>query len=248
MTMKHGSVTGNLDVLREFLELPHNALAVNDKFSRMTGAVCSMDEWGIGYVYIPSTRPSPVLMVAHADVVGDEECPVRLWEDENIIRNPGHILGADDRAGCAIIWALRYLGHGILITSVEEIGCLGAIDIMEKHPEVCEEIQSRYQFMVEFDRKGYDEYKCYNVGTESFRRYIEETTGFHEPDRRSRSDIAILARDICGVNLSCGYMRQHTCHEYIVKEDWLNTLRIAEKWLSAPELPRFALPEIRSLR
>ena len=64
-------------------------------------------------------------------------------------------------------------------------------------------------------------------------------TDFHEPDRRFVTDIAVLARDICGVNLSCGYMKHHTEDEYIVKADWLNTLHIAEKWLSAPELPRF---------
>ena len=240
MKKEHGIVRNDLNVLKEFLELPHNPIAVLDKFSQLPGAVSGMGEWWGDYVYIPSARPSPVLLVAHADVVGDEDEPVSLCDNGNIISNPGHILGADDRAGCAIIWALRHLGHGILITSGEEIGCLGAMDIMENHPDVCEELQSRYQFMVEFDRKGYGEYKCYNVGTEPFRHYIEETIGFQEPDRRSRSDITILARDICGVNLSCGYMKQHTCQEYIVKDDWLDTLRIAEKWLSAPDLPRFA--------
>ena len=113
------------------------------------------------------------------------------------------------------------------------------MDIMEYHPELREELQSRYQFMVEFDRKGRDEYKCYDVGTEVFRRYVEKMTGFHEPDRRSITDISVLARDICGVNLSCGYMKHHTEAEYIVKADWLNTLHIAEKWLSSPDFPRF---------
>ena len=93
--------------------------------------------------------------------------------------------------------------------------------------------------MVEFDRQGRDEYKCYNVGTDAFRNYVETTTGFREPDRRSRTDIAVLAQDICGVNLSCGYALPHTACEYIVKEDWLNTLNIAEKWLAAKDLPRF---------
>ena len=230
-----------LDILRDFLELPHSASAVHDMFSGLAGAVRSMNAYGTGYVYIPSSRPSAVLMVAHADVVGDENHMPELREDDETIRNPGHVLGADDRAGCAIIWALRHLGHGILITDSEEIGCLGAEDIMERHSGLREELQNRYQFMVEFDRMGRDEYKCYNVGTKAFRNYIETTTGFHEPDRRSRTDIAVLARDICGVNLACGYMMPHTSDEYIVKDDWLNTLRIAEKWFAAKDLPRFEL-------
>ena len=228
-----------LKILREFLKLPHSASSVHDRFSEIPGAVRWTSPDGLGGVYVPSSRPSPVLMVAHADVVGDSETLPELQEDEETIRNPDHILGADDRAGCAIIWALRSLGHGILVTDGEEIGCLGSEDIMDYHPTLREELQDRYQFMVEFDRKGSNEYKCYHVGTDEFRRYLEQTTGFHEPDRRSRTDIAILARDICGVNLSCGYMKPHSNDEYIVKKDWLHTLSIAEKWLSALELPRF---------
>lgn len=228
-----------LDVLKKFLGLSHAAYAVHDVFSRLPGAIRQTGEDGIGFVYVPSRRPSPVLMVAHADVIGGDECQVRLSEDDWTIRNPGRVLGADDRAGCAIIWALRDIGHGILITDGEECGCLGAEDIMVRQPEFHDELQHHYQFMVEFDRKGGGEYKCYNVGTEAFRGYIEAMTGFHEPDRRSRTDITILARDICGVNLSCGYMKQHTNNEYIVKRDWLDTLHVDEKWLSAKDLPRF---------
>lgn len=230
-----------LKVLKDFLALPHSSDAVLDRFTDLPGAGRWTGAGGLDYVYVPPSRPSPVLLVAHADVVDDAETLPELREDEEIISNPGHILGADDRAGCAIIWALRHLGHGILITDGEEYGCCGAWDIMDYHPELREELQNRYQFMVEFDRQGRDEYKCYTVGTDVFRQYIESFTGFHEPDRRSRTDIAVLARDICGVNLSCGYRMQHSPLEYIVKNDWLNTLQIAGEWLSIPVLPRFEL-------
>ena len=232
----------DLDILRDFLNLPHSANAVLDKFAHLPQAIkrtSLCDE--LGFVFIPATRPTPVLLVAHADVAGDPECLPELYEDELSICNSGGILGADDRAGCAIIWALRNLGHGILITDGEEMGCLGAVDIMANHPDLYEELQSKYQFMVEFDRKKRDEYKCYDVGTDDFRHYIETVTGFHEPDRKSLTDIAFLAGTICGVNLSCGYRLHHTPFEYIVKKDWLNTLQIARKWLSSPDLPRFEL-------
>ena len=142
--MKNKKQENNLNILRDFLALPHSADAVLDKFSTLPNAIRGIDEDGIGFVYVPSTHPSPVLLVAHADVfIGEENLP-ELFEDDKIICNPGHILGADDRAGCAIIWALRHLGHGILITDGEEYGCCGAEDIMDYHPELREELQSRY--------------------------------------------------------------------------------------------------------
>ena len=230
-----------LKVLKDFLALPHSSDAVLDRFTGLPGAERWTGAGGLDYVYIPPRRYSPVLMVAHADVAGDLVHLPELQENSVAIWNHKHVLGADDRAGCAIVWALRHLGHGILIVDGEEYGCCGAQDIMDYHPELREELQNRYQFMVEFDRQGCDEYKCYTVGTDAFRQYIESFTGFHEPDRRSRTDIAVLARDICGVNLSCGYRRQHSPLEYIVKKDWLNTLQIAGEWLSFPDLPRFEL-------
>lgn len=232
----------SLDILRKFLCLPHSSAAVFEKFSQLPGAVVEMDEFDTGFLYVPATRPSPVLLVAHADVFGDDESLPELHEDNEIIRSPGHILGADDRAGCAIIWTLRHLGHGILITGSEELGCLGAENIVMNYPELCAELQECHQFMVQFDREGRNDYKCYNVGTDAFRQYVGQMTGFHEPDRSSRTDVAVLAQKLCGVNLSCGYQYEHTGMEYILKADWLNTLRIAGQWLSQPDLPRFCRP------
>ena len=68
------------------------------------------------FVYIPGTRKDRVLLVAHADTV---------WDDHNIANkigfthgiyfsenrgngNPRRGIGADDRAGCCIVWAVSY--------------------------------------------------------------------------------------------------------------------------------------------
>ena len=141
MKTKHDNA---LDILRWFLNLPHRSGAVHDIFANLPRAVRETAPCGLGFVYIPASRPSPVLLVAHADVVGDAEHLPKLREDDSTISNPGHILGADDRAGCAIAWAMRNLGHGILITDGEETGCLGAEDIMENHKELREELQRKY--------------------------------------------------------------------------------------------------------
>ena len=45
----------------------------------------------------------------------------------------------------------------------------------------------------------------------------------------------------CGVNLSCGYYRGHTDEEYLVKEEWRNTLEILRSWLSEKDIPKFPI-------
>ena len=77
------------------------------------------------------------------------------------------------------------------------------------------------------------------IGTDEFRSYVAEMTGFQEPDRRSSTNIRHLAQDICGVNPPCGYQHEHHAEELIVKDDWLYDLEVIEKWLSCPDVPRF---------
>lgn len=230
-----------LAVLREFLSLEHCSSAVLEKFAQLPGARSRRLGDRRDYVYIPSTRPSPVLLVAHADVDVDlHQTPV-LIEDAVKISNTKDLLGADDRAGCAIIWLLRNLGHGILITDGEEDGCLAIEALKVENQPLVEELNSCYQFMVEFDRAGRQQFKCYDVGTDEFRQYVQQMTGFQEPDRKCGTDIRHLAQKICGVNISCGYGNAHHFDEYIVKDDWLYDLQVAENWLSAKELPKFTL-------
>ncbi len=165
-----------------------------------------------------------------------EQCALK---DATTIWNAVGIIGADDRAGCAIIWLLRGLGHGILITHGEEKGSLSVEEMARTTPELLAELNSRYQFMVQIDRKSRTDFKCYNVGTDEFRSYVAKMTGFQEPDRNSSTDIRHLAKNIYGVNLSCGYQNEHHAEELIVKDDWLYDLEVIEKWLSRPDLPRF---------
>lgn len=68
----------------------------------------------------------------------------RALKDATTIWNAVGILGADDRAGCAIIWLLRNLGHGILITDDEEQGSLSVEEMARTNPELLEELNSRY--------------------------------------------------------------------------------------------------------
>ena len=231
----------NHAALREFLALPHRAAAVLDKFAALPEAVRKSGGDGEGFVYVPATRKNAVLLVAHADVVGDENAEVVLAETERVIFNRKGILGADDRAGCAMLYLLRDLGHGLLVTDGEERGGLGTAFLATAFPELYDELNRRYDFMIQIDRRNGSDFKCYNVGTDEFRAYVAEKTGFAEPDRWSFTDIVGLCRDVCGVNLSCGYHDEHTEREYLVKAEWSNTLTLLRRWLAEADLPAFPL-------
>ncbi|WP_027883502.1 hypothetical protein [Meiothermus rufus] len=237
-----------LDVLMDFLEIPlGSADGVFDRFTRLPGALLL----GTGlerFLFIAGERASKVLLVAHADTYWDEQYgrphgfePKELECKDGVIRNKKGGLGADDRAGCAMIWLLKDMGHSILITSGEEEGSKGSHWLRQEHPDLFQRINAEHQFVIQLDRCGAKDFKCYTVGTEAFRSYVQEKTGYTEPDRKRSTDIVTLCQDICGVNLSIGYYHEHTPEEYLVVNDWLNTLERCRRWLAEPELPKFPL-------
>ena len=156
--------------------------------------------------------------------------------------NPNVGIGADDRAGCAILWLLQNSGHNLLITDAEEIGRIGAKYLMREHPAIIDEI-NKSRFAVEFDRRGADDYKCYEIPVEDeFKKYIEAKTGFKDAGTFSVTDISELCKDICGVNLSTGYYNEHTPRETLNVNQWLNTLNLIRNML-AEKIPTFSLDE-----
>lgn len=230
-------------VLEEFLKMPISKTdQVFNKFIELDGSV-TRGEGVKRYVYIPGWRKNKVLLVAHADTYWQEDYERNgNFEGLELMYENGKYInafGADDRAGCAILWLLKDLGHSLLITSGEENQQIGAKFLMEENIDLAEEINKEHQFIVEFDRRGRNDYKCYDVGTDEFRKYIEMVTGYQEPDRKSSTDIKVLCKEICGVNLSLGYYKEHTNETYLVYEEWLHTLNLARRWLNSENLPKF---------
>lgn len=77
------------------------------------------------------------------------------------------------------------------------------------------------------DRENATDYKCYNVGILVFRNYIEDKTGFINSDGgEGITDICILCRDICGVNMSIGYYYKHKPKEEIFIVEWEKVLNL----------------------
>lgn len=239
------------DTLLRFLEMPlHTADPVFEAFADLSAAVMR----GAGperFLYVPGTRPNRVLLTAHADTFWDVNRGYEPGEDhgayfsEGVFRSRAHDrgLGADDRAGCAILWLLQDLGHSLLITDGEEQGRKGSKRLMNDpdHRDIAAEINEGHRFVMAFDRRNASDFKCYGVGTDEFRAYVTGFTGYEEPDRRHSSDIVSLCRKIAGVNLSVGYCDEHEPEERLVFAQWMRTMFIARSMLAQSDLPLFLL-------
>ncbi|HPO62716.1 MAG TPA: M28 family peptidase [Candidatus Kapabacteria bacterium] len=240
----------DIDVLKHFLEYPiWTSKPIFDKFKTIQNAIFREHnaKGKERFLFVNGTKESKVVLVAHADTVFDEfykyspqKHSVEIENDCFIGKNQngGRIaLGADDRAGCAILWALKDSGHSILITDGEEKGSIGSHWLIEQNPDIAN-IINQHQFMIQFDRQSSSDFKCYDVGTKEFRTFIKENTNYSEPNRSSYTDICTLCKEICGVNLSVGYYDEHTSYERINFNEWLHTLNVARKLLDE-DLPKF---------
>jgi hypothetical protein len=197
------------------------------------------------FLYMRGSRKNKLVLVAHADTVWDSMYDQYADEPDIIFENgcfysniEGQGIGADDRAGCAMLWLLRESGHSILILGSEEQGQIAAKWIIEEHPDIADEINYEHQFVVEFDVPGFSIYKTYSVGTEEFQNYLEEELNY-EFKTRFTSDIDTLCTTVCGTNIAIGYYKNHTEDEYLDYSEWLNVVNDMKTWLSKPEFPRF---------
>lgn len=218
---------------------------VFEKFQALERAKTYESKGTIDCVYVPGRRKDRVLLVAHADTVftiyPDDEKSHEFFIDEgDIYRSLEDYvgIGADDRAGCAILWLLKDTGHSLLITNNEEVGNEGAENIRRNHKELFVEL-NEHRYMIEFDRRNSHDYKVYDIPvTEDFKRYIEAKTGYEEADRRASTDIRVLCEKISGVNLSVGYYDEHHANESLNFAEWQNTLNVVRRMLE-PEQPKF---------
>ena len=242
----------DIETLREFLEIPLGSSdELFERFLKLPGAIFR-GHTPKRFLYLKGSRENKVLLVAHADSYWDgDDCGVHQIEvSDGIIRssNNRYGLGADDRAGCAILWLLRNSGHSLLITDGEESGRKGSNWLMEENEDIATEININHQFVIQLDRRNGADFKCYSVGTEEFRDYVEKKTGYYKPDRSSYTDIVTICRDITGVNFSIGYRNEHLAEECLHIKEWQRTLDLCRTWLSEKELPMFTLKNTTGLK
>lgn len=226
-------------VLWDFITQPLESTDnIFDKFRALPGALYreSNTHKQERFCYIEGTRDNKVLLVAHADTVwhnktkGIDHNPIL---ENGIIKSTSNNcgIGADDRAGVAILWLLRNSGHSILLVDGEENGLIGSRWLTHYNKDISNIINSEHNFFIQFDRRGSNDYKCYDVGSQQFREYVESKTGYTEPDRYSMTDICSLCVTTCGVNLSIGYYNEHSNLEILSVDEWHNTYIIVKDWL-----------------
>jgi hypothetical protein len=167
-------------------------------------------------MYIIAEGTIPICLIAHIDTVADDDYigspALTLYDAEQDILHVTSGCTLDDRLGIYIILNILEAGYrpSIIFTDKEEVGGQGAYSLVNRFP-VC---PLNIKFMIELDRKGRNDSVYYSCGNKEFEEYIN-SYGF-ETAQGTFTDCLILGEtwDIAAVNLSCGYMYEHTCLEY----------------------------------
>lgn len=224
--------------LKEWFELPTQE--VLNRFNALPNAI-KVGKGDEQSVFIPGTRADRVLLVAHSDTVFDRrgQIEVEIRGDELVSANNTIGIGADDRAGIAILWNLIDSGHSIFVPNGEEIGCRGSRFAMTQIPEMLQD----HQFAIEFDRCNARDLVYYSVGTNKFSEYMENQLPGYRLAYGSYTDICVLCDEICGVNMSVGYYSQHSSRERLVVSEWINTMNTVKNFLEKGGIPKFPLKE-----
>jgi len=257
-----------IEVLEEFLNYPPSSTdAVFDKFKNSLRDFTFREKPnGEGlekkkrFLFMEGTRENKVLLVAHADTYVDMVYSRSNYSLENHdvysldglykardakIPEKPQLLGADDRAGLAMLWLLKDSGHSLLVTDGEEGdgkgGRIGSNWLVDNNRDIAEKINSSHQFMIQLDRRNGTDFKCYQVGTEEFSDYIAKETGYIEDRSSGKTDICTLCENICGVNFSIGYYNEHNNNEYLNIDDWRKTYDLVTRILEKDPLPAFYL-------
>lgn len=237
-----------INILSEFLNTPlDSGDEIFAKFSSLPGAVVGVGEKPLQrFVYVPGNRKDRVLLCAHIDTVWDKAYKKPFSDERTVIfedgifksNNPDCGIGADDHAGCAMLWALRENGHSILITDGEEFGKIGAKYLKNSHQKLYREL-NRHRYMLALDWKGTDCCLFNQVdNTAKFKKYIECDLGFVDSKTDGGCDLQILCKHVCGANLGVGYHGWHKASETLVLSEWENTFDKLTVFLENPQ-PRF---------
>ncbi|MBQ2765978.1 MAG: M28 family peptidase [Clostridia bacterium] len=235
----------HIETLMSFLNVPLDCSdTVFDRFAALPGAVIGVGDKPLErYVYIPGKRNDRVVLVSHIDTIWDKaytrsfsgEREVKFTDGVFSSSIPECGIGADDRAGCAMLWELRECGHSILIVDGEEHGKIGARYLKKSNPRLFREL-NRHKYIIELDWAGTDSCLYNQVdNTKRFKKHIEKSIGFVDAKASGGTDLQILCRNICGVNLGIGYHGQHTKDESLVLSEWENTCNKLNEFLAEPQ-------------
>ena len=181
--------------------------------------------------YILAGGELPVCLCAHMDTVFSQPPRTFYYDNQQQVLWSPNGMGADDRAGIYAIIMLLEKGYKpwIVLTDLEEKGGQGAdaltLDYVDCPIPDC-------KALIQLDRQGMDECVFYECANQDFTELIE-SYGF-QTDIGTFTDISILGPvwEVAAVNLSVGYINEHTYTEHL-HCDWLeSTIAKVEKMLA----------------
>ena len=161
------------------------------------------------YIYAEGTLP--ICLLAHMDTVFKAPPAENqfIYDQEQSILWAPYGAGFDDRAGIYCIIAILESGlrPSLVFTKGEESGGIGANDLIADHPK-CP--FHRCNALIQLDRANYNDSVFYNCDNQRFEDYINKY-GF-KTDLGTFTDISIIAPSwkIAAVNLSVGYVDEHS--------------------------------------
>lgn len=196
-----------------------------------------VDEYGnlLGEKVYGNGNGATVLLSAHMDTVRGVLSDRTLIDKNGKITSSKGVLGADDRAGIAIILAvLRNMKNldfnGVIkvaFSREEEIGCIGASMIDSNW-------YAKTDLAIVVDRRGNRDIVvgCGSAFcSDSVGNFMEEVSGLTDMDWKcvegGISDAMVFSENgVNSINLSAGYMNEHTAMEYAVISDMRDTVRL----------------------
>ena len=167
--------------------------------------------------FIMAEGLDPVCLIAHMDTVFNfqPEKEDFLYDAEKQVLWSPYGTGFDDRAGIAGIIELVMRGHRphIIFTDLEEVGGIGARELINAYPH-CP--FKNCKALIELDRANENDAVYYDCDNKKFEEFISRY-GF-VTDLGTFSDISIIAPawKIAAVNLSIGYLDEHSSSERLV--------------------------------
>lgn len=184
---------------------------------------------------IGSGDGATILLSAHMDTVRGVQADRKILESNGVFTSDKGALGADDRAGIAIIMEvlrnvekLSFEGTiKVAFSREEEIGCVGVKKI---DPRWYEDVD----LAIVVDRRGNRDIVtgCYSAFcSDAVGKFFEEASAMQDMNWKACeggiSDATVFsAEGIHSVNLSAGYMNEHTEREFVVFEDMKDTVRL----------------------
>lgn len=176
-----------------------------------------------------------VMLSAHMDTVRAVLEDREIYDEDGIISSSKGALGADDRAGIAIILAvirnlkkIDFNGHlKIAFSREEEIGCKGA-------DQIDKDWYKDVDLAIVVDRRGARDIV---VGcgmafcSDSVGYFMENVSQLADMDWKCTeggiSDaMTFSSNGINSINLSAGYMNEHTDKEYVILDNMRDTARL----------------------